>query len=195
MILEQVKLILGDEYKEWYNIVKNILNNPEFLKRKLFKHHEKQSVYDHCVLVSAYAFKRAKKKRVNEKNCAIAGLLHDFYTAAWQYTKELETLDEKYRSNFIKKRNKKKFLEMHGFTHGIDAAFNTLEYFGEYSNEIIISAIRTHMFPLTLFTKYKFPKYKESWIVTMSDKLVTLKDFPKLKEVPKYLGFKKIDKN
>ena len=31
MVLEQVKLILGDEYQNWYSIVKNILNNPEFL--------------------------------------------------------------------------------------------------------------------------------------------------------------------
>lgn len=48
------------------------------------------------------------------------------------------------------------------------------------------------MFPLSLFNKVKFPKYKESWIITYIDKAVSLKDFPNIKEIPKYLGLKNI---
>ena len=35
-------------------------------------------------------------------------------------------------------------------------------------------------------------KYKESWIITYIDKAVSLKDFPNIKEIPKYLGLKNI---
>lgn len=48
------------------------------------------------------------------------------------------------------------------------------------------------MFPLSLFNKVKLPKYKESWIITYIDKAVSLKDFPNIKEIPKYLGLKNI---
>lgn len=41
-----------DEFNSWYEIVKDILNNEEFKKRVYFKHHEKQSLYTHSLLVS-----------------------------------------------------------------------------------------------------------------------------------------------
>lgn len=59
-------------------------------------------------------------------------------------------------------------------------------------NERVENAILVHMFPLSLFNKTKFPKYKESWIITYIDKAVSLKDLPNIKEVPKYLGLKNI---
>ena len=34
-------------FDEWYEIVKDILNDEEFLKRKKFKHHGEVSVYEH----------------------------------------------------------------------------------------------------------------------------------------------------
>ena len=91
--------ILLDEttFLSWYVIVKPILDHEEFLKRQYFKHHENQSVYEHSLLVSACAYELAFKYNANLENCAIAGMLHDFYTAAWQYSIELEQLDEKYQ--------------------------------------------------------------------------------------------------
>lgn len=85
------------EFKKWYKIVKNILKNKEFQKRRLFLHHENESLWTHSIKVSFESYKFARKHNVNEYNCAIAGLLHDFYTEAWQYTEELESLDAKYR--------------------------------------------------------------------------------------------------
>ena len=76
-------------FDEWFEIVKDILLNEEFQKRRLFKHH-KGSVWDHSIAVSFKAFKCSKKNLERRKNCAIAGLLHDFYPYAWQYSKELE---------------------------------------------------------------------------------------------------------
>ena len=85
-----------DEFNSWYEIVKDILNNEEFKKRVYFKHHEKQSLYTHSLLVSIFAYKYAKKHHADYRVCAIAGLLHDFYTHAWQYSKDLDNLDKKY---------------------------------------------------------------------------------------------------
>lgn len=59
-------------------------------------------------------------------------------------------------------------------------------------NERVENAILVHMFSLSLFNKVKLPKYKESWIITYIDKAVSLKDFPNIKEIPKYLGLKNI---
>ena len=189
--MTETQQILKEDYNSWYNIVKDIINDEEFQKRKYFKHHEKQSVYEHSILVSAYSYKIAKKHHANIYNSTTAGLLHDFYTKAWQYSPELEKLDEKYRANFKGEKHHTKLLQMHGFTHAIDASFNATTYYKDYINDRIISAIRTHMFPLSLLTKYKLPKYKESWIITLSDKIITLKDFPTLKEIPKYLGIRR----
>ena len=37
---------------EYYEIVKEIIESPEFLKRKEFVHHESCSVFEHCLTVS-----------------------------------------------------------------------------------------------------------------------------------------------
>ncbi len=190
----KVKKILKNDYKNWYKIVKDILLSEEFQKRKIFKHHEHETVYTHSILVSAYSYKIAKKCKVNLVNCSVAGILHDFYTKAWLYSPELEILEEKYRINFSNSKSKNKFLEKHGFTHPLSAAENSLEYYPKLVNDKILSSIRTHMFPLSIFTKYKFPKYKESWIIIYADKIVSLKDFPKIKEIPKYIGLVKSKK-
>ena len=115
-----------DEFNSWYEIVKDILNNEEFKKRVYFKHHEKQSLYTHSLLVSIFAYKYAKKHHADYKVCAIAGLLHDFYTHAWQYSKDLDNLDKKYSENLKKK---KKFSTLHAFIHPYEALINSNTYF------------------------------------------------------------------
>ena len=45
---------------EYYNIVKDILKNDEFQKRKLFMHHHNISVWEHSILVSFKSFVVAK---------------------------------------------------------------------------------------------------------------------------------------
>lgn len=155
-------------FEEWYDIVKEFLLNKEFQKRKLFKHHT-ASVWDHCIEVSFKSFKYANKFSADKKVCAIAGLLHDFYPYAWQYSKELEEYDSKYLDRLSKKE---KLFEMHGFTHAKEACDNYLKYFKEYENERISNAILRHMFPLNITP----PKYKEGWIVTLADKSASIRD-------------------
>ena len=182
-----------DEYfKGWYKIVKRILRTKEFQKRRLFMHHENESLWTHSIKVSFLSYKYAKKHNIDTYNCAIAGLLHDFYTKAWQYTKELECLDDKYKEWFIKKE-KCKFKELHGISHPIEALNNSKKYFNKYLNKKIEDAIVTHMFPLSIING-QIPKYKESYVITMVDKYVSF-NLSNVKEFTKYLGLKKIKKD
>ena len=93
-----------DYYDEWLDIVKPILLSDEFQKRLKFKHHH-HSVFFHCVLVSYGSFRFGLKHNVDSYNCAIAGLLHDFYPNPWQYSKDLEKMDSKYIKNLEEKKN------------------------------------------------------------------------------------------
>ena len=183
------KYMYDPDFIEWYKIVKHILNSDEFQKRRLFTHHENESVWYHSIRVSFNAYKFAKKYGYNEYDCTIAGLLHDFYTRAWQDSVGLQRLDDKYREKFLHPR-KLKLFEKHGFTHPIEALENSREYFGEYLNDNIENAIATHMFPLSIFTKYKFPNNNTSLIVMTIDskESINLKKEFSFKKILKYTG-------
>ena len=155
---------------EYYKIVKEILEHPEFIKRKQFKHHSNISVYDHCLAVSKMSYKIARRMKLDYKSAAIGGLLHDFYTKPWQ-------------DNTVKTR----FLEAHGFTHAKDAMMNAHKYFPNLMNEKIDDIILRHMFPLNKIP----PKYKEGWIVTTVDKYISLEVFKNPKFLPKLIGLGK----
>ena len=178
-----------DGFGEWYEIVSPILSTEEFQKRKLMKHHD-ESVWDHCVMVSYYAFKYSKRFKVNSRNCAIAGLMHDFYPHAWQYSKSLEKLDKSYSYYFLPGSKKPTFFHQHGFIHTREAKENFKKYYNKLSNKRIDNAILRHMFPLNIIP----PRYKEGWIVTLADKVVSFKNLPSIKEWPKYLGIRKSKK-
>ncbi len=163
------KLINHPYYQEWYEIVKDILTNEEFQKRKLFHHHYECSVWDHSVNVSFNAFTIAKKIRGNCVGCAIAGLLHDFYQEAYLFSPELAHLDEKYMVNL---KVRKKLFHKHGFTHANQAVENYCLFFPQLVNQRVTNAIRRHMFPLNIIP----PRYHEGWIVTLVDKKNSLKE-------------------
>ncbi len=140
--------------KEYYEIIKDILNHEEFQKRKKYKHHDNITVYDHSLKVSQIAYKISKKfKNMDSKSVAIGGLLHDFYYKPWQDSTE-----------------KKPFFKKHGFVHAEEALNNSEKYFEEYMNDKIKNIILRHMFPLNIIP----PKYKEAWLITIVDKYVSL---------------------
>lgn len=143
----------SDIFKEYYTLVKEILENEEFLKRKEFPHHYEESVYDHTLRVSFDCFVIAKKHHLDYKSLAIAGLLHDFYKRPWQSIKE-----------------KKPLFQKHGFTHAKEAVENAYHFFPEIMNEKIKNIMITHMFPLNP----KFPTSKEGWLLTFIDKVDSL---------------------
>lgn len=174
-------------YKEWYRIVRKILKSKEFQKRRLFAHHENESLWTHSIKVSFNSYKYAIKHGINAYNCAIAGILHDFYTKAWQDNIELEVLEDKYRDRFINPK-KEKLEEMHAFSHPLEALENSRKYFKKYLNKNIENAIATHMFPLSLFTKEKLPNCKEAFVITYIDKKVSMNVLNSLSNLLVYTG-------
>ena len=168
-IRKKLKCTIDDpKFNDWFNIVKKILLNQEFQKRRLFKHHTK-SVWDHCIEVSFKSYKCALKFNADARVCAIAGMLHDFYPYAWQYSEELENYDKRYLDRL---NRKEPFFKNHGFTHAREAYENYLKYFKELDDKRISNCILRHMYPLNIIP----PKYKEAWIVTLIDKKVSIKD-------------------
>ena len=146
---------ISDE-EEFLSIVKPILKNSEFLKRKIYKHHGKTSVYEHSFAVSYYAYIWGKKLHLKEdhvRNAAIAGMLHDFYYKDWTLNKEKVPL-----------------FKQHGFVHAKQALNNSRINFKELMNKKIENAIERHMFPLNIIP----PIHIEGWLVTTADKFVSM---------------------
>lgn len=165
-------------FAEWYEIVEEILLSDEFQKRKLFFHHHEMTVWDHSTLVSFKAFLYAKTFKADIRVCAIAGLLHDFYPWTWIYNEELEELDDGIYLEEVK--TKHSLFKKHGFTHAKAAALNYVKYFPQLENKKITNAIKRHMFPLNIVP----PRYKESYIVTLVDKINSVHELPSIKVVP-----------
>lgn len=158
--------------KEFVEIISPIVNADEYIKRKSMLHHEDQSVYEHSLRVAYRAYKISKFFNVNINNCVIAALLHDFYKKSW--------IDDPVKKPFFKK---------HGFVHAREALDNSRVHFKGYLNDRIENAILRHMFPLNIVP----PKYKEGWILTLSDKMVSIGEIKRLSFVLLLLGFNKKD--
>lgn len=135
---------------EYLFYISDILENDEFKKLDTISHHG-ISRYDHSIRVSYYSYKIAKLLKLNYEVTARAGLLHDFFLS-----NENRTLKERLLSTFI---------------HPKIALENASKYF-ELDN-IGKNIIEAHMFPI-----YKrLPKYAESWIVSLIDKLSAVYEF------------------
>lgn len=128
------------ENNEFYNIIKPILEHPEFQKTKEIAHHG-ISRYDHCIRVAYYTYKVSKALKLDYKETTEAALLHDFFT------------DEVEKENNILKLRR----------HPKHAVENAKKYFD--INEKQADIIKTHMFPITFMP----PKYIEGWIVDLVD--------------------------
>ncbi len=129
---------------ELSSIINDIIKDKHFMKLKYENHHG-ISRLDHSLNVTKLAFLIAKKLRMkNISDVTRAALLHDFFV-----DEELQG-----KINFT--------------SHPMKASENAFKYFKV--NYKIKNAIEAHMFPMST----TFPKYKESWIVTLSDKLVAI---------------------
>lgn len=180
-------IVLNPFFDEWYRIVEDILRNPEFQKRKLFMHHHNITVWDHSILVSFKSFMASKYFKADKRVCAIAGLLHDFYSQAWISTPELEKLENGKYTTLMKE--KKPWYKMHGFTHAKDASINYVKYFPKLEDKKITNAILRHMFPLNIIP----PRYKEGLIITTVDKLSSVRELPSITYVSKKVIHKTYD--
>ena len=141
--------------EEYLFIINNILKNEEFNKIKNIKHHNTNRL-EHSIKVSYYSYKIAKSLKLDYKDVARGGLLHDFYTDKISECKKV-----------------KDKIKLFSVKHPKDAVSNAMTYFDLSEKEINI--IKTHMFPVD----YKIPKYAESWIVSLVDKILSFGEFSK----------------
>jgi uncharacterized protein len=141
--------------EEYLYIIKNIMANEEFKKIDNIKHHNTTRL-DHSLKVSYYSYKIAKTLRLDYEEVARGGLLHDFY------------IDRIAECRKIKDK-----IKLFSTKHPKDAVNNSLNNFSLSEKEINI--IETHMFPVD----YRIPKYAESWVVSLVDKILSIDEFSK----------------
>lgn len=140
--------IYSDE--DYLNIVNNILNNDKYIEISNCLHHGTSRLI-HSLKVSYYSYKIAKLFKLDYQKTAIGGLLHDFFVT----------------------NNHNGFSKVSStFKHPVIALNNSSSEFliGDKEKDIIVS----HMFPIVI---NKIPKYFESWIVSMVDKIIGAFEF------------------
>lgn len=136
-----------------------ILENPLYQRTALLRQHRTTTTYAHCIAVTMKALNIAKKLhlKVDASSLVRGCLLHDYYL--YEYTT-------------MKPRPKK-----HASHHGETAMNNAIEDFG--LNEIEKNMIFCHMWPLRF---WNFPKSREAFLLSLSDKMVALKEASRSKK-------------
>ena len=130
----------------------DILRSHGMAQEKRFLQHGTVSVYEHSVAVALMCLQLARllHLRTNTRSLVRGALLHDYFLYDWH---------EKDASH-----------KWHGFSHAQTALKNARKDFelGEIEQDVI----QKHMFPLNL----QPPKYKESALVCIADKLSALEE-------------------
>ncbi len=129
--------------------IAEILDHEAFRSMKYFRHHGRVSCRDHSIQVALRAFGMAERLGADRVAAARAALLHDFYLYDWHTSGP----------------------GLHGFRHPSIALANAQRHFR--LSRVERDAIRRHMWPLTAVP----PRYRESIIVSLADKAVTLTDY------------------
>lgn len=137
--------------REFNNIIKDIENNETVQMMKDFNHHCDVTCYEHCKHVAFANYILCKKLKLDYISAARAGMLHDLFLYNW--------------------RGSRRRLEgLHAFVHPKIALQNAEKEFvlNDKEKDIILK----HMWPVTL----PFPKYIESFIITLTDKYCAFKE-------------------
>lgn len=148
--------------KKLEEIIKFLSENTRFLETKNFIQHGDTTVYEHVISVAKKSIEVAEKYNLDVyMDSMIRGaLLHDYFLYDWHDGKRERCI--------------------HGFTHPMKAYRNAKSELK--LNRIERDIIIKHMFPLTPLP----PMYLESWIVTYSDKYVSLAET--LRGIPVKVG-------
>lgn len=152
---------MKNDNTRYINIIKkhgkDILDNDKYKTQSEYLQHGKISVLNHEMNVTIYCLKLAEKLKlkIDERSLVRGALLHDYFLYDWHIA------DKSHR--------------LHGFHHAKRAMQNADADFG--LNKIERNMISTHMFPMNL----RIPKYKESIILCISDKIVATKETIKRK--------------
>ena len=143
--------IIMNNKKIYYDIYSEFNNVNKYRELKSMIHHGNNRL-DHINRVAKMSFYLSKYLKLDYVSCTRGAMLHDFFT-----TDDLSRNNKKYKS----------FLNEHPKI----ALDNSMKYFD--LNDIEKDIILTHMFPVV---KGK-PKYKESKIVCLCDKIVSIHEF------------------
>lgn len=166
-LLEQNKFIIDKSHcktekeyinkQEFFDIISDLIYSPLVQEMKNYRQHFNTSCFDHCLEVSYWSYCICKKLHLDYKSMARAALLHDLFLYDWRGSK--------------KRLNLAKF---HAFIHPYIALQNAIKIcdLNEKEQDIILK----HMWPVSFF---HFPKYKESFIITITDKISSLNSFKK----------------
>ena len=130
--------------KEFLTFAYPIIANPKYKELKKYIHHADHTVYRHSISVAYIAYKMSVNKNIDLRSLIKVCLLHDYYLYDW---------------------HKKGHKRPHGFTHPKTAMLNAIRDFG--LTKLEAKAIRSHMWPLTLF---HIPTSRISWILCIADK-------------------------
>lgn len=132
---------------EYKRCIEDLLVNESVQMMKQFKHHFQTTCFEHAMNVSFYSYQICKYLELDYISAARGGLLHDLFLYDWRTTKLING--------------------RHAFRHPSIALQNAKQVFS--LNRIEQDIIEKHMWPLTI----KFPKYKESFVVSFIDKFCT----------------------
>ena len=148
-----------EEQARFCRLAKRIVDDPVYQKLKTFVQHGSVTTYEHSLRVARCAFWLNLRLcvRADEKELVTACLLHDFYLYDWH------TKGDK----------------LHGYHHPQIAAQYAQQYFSVSERES--SAIRTHMWPLTLF---HVPRSRTAWLLTTADKLCSVEETVRSRTLP-----------
>lgn len=125
----------------------DIILSANMQSQKQYIQHGSVSVFEHCISVACLCIYIASRLhiKINERALVRGALLHDYFLYDWHVS------DPSHR--------------LHGFKHAKFALNNASRDFD--LNHIERDIIKKHMFPLNIAP----PKYKESIIVCIADKI------------------------
>lgn len=132
--------------------IAEIIYKDEKYKRLLnYVQHGNITTYEHCISVAKVSFWINRRMNLNcdEKELVVAALLHDYYLYDWHTKGDY----------------------LHGYHHPSIAADCAVRDFAVSAREA--SAIRSHMWPLTLFN---MPDNRPGWIIVFADKWCSVQE-------------------
>ncbi len=138
---------------EFENIIKDLVENPTVQEMNNYIQHCDTTCFEHCKNVAYYSYIICKKYNLDYSSAARGGMLHDLFLYNWRKSQREVELNG-----------------LHAFVHPKIALLNSLKLFS--LNNIEKDIILKHMWPLTI----RFPKYRESYIITFVDKFCAIKE-------------------
>lgn len=135
------------QLSEFFSIIKDLISNNTVKQMKHYRQHCNTSTYKHCMQVAYYTYIACKKLKLDYVSATRAAMLHDLFLYDWR-----------------KKNRSVDLPGLHAFVHPQIALENANKLFD--LNDIERDVILKHMWPVT----FAFPKFRESYIVTIMDK-------------------------